>query len=164
MTPIEAVLRLTCNIALERSLSLPNAVVQYRSVATLARALRTEMADDGLPRGFAPDLLTLLIDVLNAICARALAPGMPPASTAILARAIGQLSTACHLARPVAEKAPKPAPKPAAAPKPVSALPAKPPYTIPAAIKPISPEDRALAERLIADMSRRAIQDHKRAA
>ena len=164
MSCIEAVLRLTCNLAVERSLSIPDAVVQYRSVATLARALRTEMADNGLPRGFAPDVLTLLIGVLNAICARALAPGVPPATTAILARAIGQLSTACHLARPVAEKAPKPAPKPAAAPKPVAALPAKPRYTIPVAAKPIAPEDLALADRLIADMSRRAIQDYKRAA
>ena len=53
MSKIEAVLRNACALAVNPAFSLPDAISLYRSVTTLARALRTEMADNGLPRGFA---------------------------------------------------------------------------------------------------------------
>ena len=163
MSKIEAVLRNACALAIDPAFSLPEAISLYRSVATLARALRTDMADNGLPRGFAPDLVVLLIGVLNNICGRALKPGATPAVTAILARAIGQMSAACHQARPAVQKPPKPAAAPreqrVPAPKPVAVQ-----ATKPAPIKPVDPKDRALVDTFMADMNRRAIQDYKRAA
>ena len=112
MSKIEAVLRKVCAQAIEPALNLPAALCLYRSVATLARALRTERADKGLPRGFAPDLVLLLVAVLENVCERALDPAATPAMIASLARAIGQMSTMCHLAKPEAPKKPNPfAPK-----------------------------------------------------
>ncbi len=164
MSKIEAVLRNACALAVNPAFSLPDAISLYRSVATLARALRLEMADNGLPRGFAPDLVVLMIGVLNNICGRALAPGATPAVTANLSRAIGQMAAACHQARPVAEKPPKQAPAPAPEPKPVVVQAAKPAPARPMPAKPVAPKDQALIDTLMADISRRAIQDYKRAA
>ena len=163
LSKIEAVLRLVSTQAVDPSLSLSDALSLYRSVATLARALRTERADNGLPRGFAPDLLVMLIGVLNAICGRALDPAATPSVTASLSRAIGQLTTACHRARATVEKPPKLAPASAPAPVPV-----KKPVPVqavrPVPVKPVAPQDRALMDRLMADTSRRSILDYRHAA
>lgn len=170
MSKIEAVLRHACAQAVDPAHSHSDAIGLYRSVAILARALRTEMADNELPRGFAPDLIALLIGVLNNICGRALDPGATPAVTASLARSIGQLSAACHQARPNAVKpskpAPAPRPQPLPVPKPVAVQTAKPApaQPAPAPAKPVAPKDRALVDRFLADMNRRAIQEYKRAA
>ena len=109
-----------------------------------------------------------MIGVLNNICGRALAPGATPAVTANLSRAIGQMAAACHQARPAAEKPPKQAPKqapaPAPEPKPVVVQATKPAPARPMPAKPVAPKDQALIDTLMADISRRAIQDYKRAA
>ena len=121
MSKIEAVLRKICAQAVDSGLTLQAALLLFRSVATLARALRTERVDQGLPRGFAPDLHALLATVLDHACERALDPDATPTMIASLARAIGSLQTAVRLARAAApKKPPTPPADTTIAPEPVA--------------------------------------------